>query len=323
MPLAVMPDRLRLIRCGIGQESYGLEMDWVRGIERGDQVQWADIENGRVGMLPEQDGGVPVFSLAKLLGRPFTNRGSQHSVILLQGPQPWALLVDRVSQVIHVAADAVDPVPFALINERVERFHAVARHDGELLLLLSPDRLRDVLLTPDIPASASRQGKRPPRSLDAGELESISPNPGRLILFRPLAGRRSNRPISCALSITQVLEILEAPPLAPVPSAPDFVLGLARWHDESVPVLDLAMCLGLPSTDLEDRSRLLVACGCDPSQLIAFPVQSSIRILRLPLPHLVCTRDLGLNEGLILSAFEMKNETMILLDLEAFLHLAK
>src|SRR5207248_1747146 len=127
----------------------------------------------------------------------------------------------------------------------------------------------------------------------------------------------------CALSITQVLEILEGPTLAPVPSAPDFVLGLARWHDETVPVLDLAKCLGLPSTEVEDRSRLLVACGSDPSQLIAFPVQPSIRILRLPLPHLVCTRDLGLNEGLLLSAFEVKNETMILLDLQAFLHLAK
>jgi purine-binding chemotaxis protein CheW len=320
MPSAVIPDILRLIRCGIGQETYGLEMGCVRGIERGDRVQWADNADGSVGTLLEEDGNVPVFSLAKLLGRPFQNRGSQLSAILLQVPRPWALLVDRVSQVSQVATDCVGAVPFALSGKHAEKFHAVVRHEGELLLLLSPDRLLDSGPAEEPQPSKRRQGKRPPFQHLAGDPASIPPHQGQLILFKPLATLRPGRPISWALSIAQVLEILDAPPLVPVPSAPDFVLGLASWHDQSVPVLDLARCLGLPSSQTEVRPRLLVACGSDPSQQLAFQVKPSIRILRLPVPHQISTRDLGLNEGLVLSAFEMKNETMILLDFDALLH---
>jgi len=79
-------DLLRFVRCGIGEETYGLHMSWVRSIQRIDHLR-RDPEtagpsmdqksrlvgppgHSLVGWLSGEEGDIPVFSLASRLGRP-------------------------------------------------------------------------------------------------------------------------------------------------------------------------------------------------------------------------------------------------------------
>jgi hypothetical protein len=74
-------DPLRLLRCDIADETYGLDMLWVRSIQRTDRLRRESpstsppdrlVESsGRdpVGWVPGSEGDkIPVFSLASQLG---------------------------------------------------------------------------------------------------------------------------------------------------------------------------------------------------------------------------------------------------------------
>jgi chemotaxis signal transduction protein len=116
---------------------------------------------------------------------------------------------------------------------------------------------------------------------------------------------------------------MEPPAIIRVPMASRFIQGLVSWGDQAVPVVDLAGCLGLPQEVNKRRSRLLVASGAGSTERLAFPVQPGTRILHLPVPHQLSTRDLELNTKMILGAFELRNETMIVLDLAAILRFVR
>jgi purine-binding chemotaxis protein CheW len=319
--VATLAENLRLIRCTVGQDIYGLEMDFVRTIVHADSIHWADGEDGAVGEIEEADSTIPVFSLGKMLGRPAINTSHQPAVIVLKADPPRALLVDRVSQVTQVSAQRCGPLASALVGRQASFFQGIVHHEGELLLLLSPGRLSDSS-GGEAPWPSSRSNHLPSIA-DISAVQSPNLGHGQLLLFNPLAPTVLGRPITCGLSVAQVLEILDPPPLTSVPSAPHFVNGVVNWGDHSVPVLDLATCLGLPRAYTQERTRLLVAYVPDSNDLLAFRVSPAIRIIRLPVPHQLSTRNLELNEEIILGAFELRNETMIMLDLAAILDFVK
>jgi chemotaxis signal transduction protein len=128
------------------------------------------------------------------------------------------------------------------------------------------------------------------------------------------------RPLLFGLSLTQLLEVTEPPPLTVIPGAPEFVRGVVAWRDQPVPVLDLAQRLGLPAVHPEDgeRRRLLVAHepGHTP---IAFLVRSAVRILRLPLPHQTCAGPLPIHPALLRASVELEHETVVVPHLDAIL----
>ena len=85
-------DTLRLIRCNIGHETYGLDMSWVRSIQRLDRLlinpEMGVDEAGFVGWLPGNEGDIPVFNMAGRLGAPLPAGGgysSQQRIIVFGG----------------------------------------------------------------------------------------------------------------------------------------------------------------------------------------------------------------------------------------------
>jgi chemotaxis signal transduction protein len=315
-------DNLSLLRCQIGPETYGIETRFVRSIERGDRIRWNETGEVPIGQLPDEDGSIPVFSLAELLGRPSSARSDQAVALVLQDAPPRAILVDHVSQVTRVPDHQRGPLPSALVSRQNSYVDGVIHLPGESLLLLSPSKLFDTEVNEEDSQPLPSQTETLKPDLHTIQPSPVALNQGRLILFNALTQPGRGRPITCGLSIAQVLEIMEPPSTIPVPSTPRFVLGLAPWGDHSVPIVDLAGCLGLPPETNPARARLLVASASSTDRL-AFPVQAGTRILHLPVPHQVSTRDLGLNTEVILGAFELRNETLVLLDLAAILDLAR
>jgi len=392
-------ETLRLIRCDIADETYGLDMFWVRSIQRTERLrrnpeaEGPSTSSGRspstsrrgesvepsghspVGWLPDERGDIPVFSLASRLGRPSKKGSALQRIVVLnpppqvgspphpphswggvEGGQPWALLVDRVSRVIQVPADRVVPLPPIVVNPSADYFKGVIKLNEELILFLAPERLHPDASLPPTPPQAGGSEGRPQAGGSEGEArEAASPSSrpptvgaggqrrshGQIVVFSIAESHPAERTLSFGLSISQVPEILDPLPMIPVPAAPAFVLGLVNWRGRPVPVINLARRLGLApeaAPSANGRTHLIIARDksyvlpvSNPAEgdsskgesnqgaLVGFPVRPAIRVLRLPIAHRPCRRTLPLDQTLTRGIAELENETLVVPDIRGIL----
>jgi chemotaxis signal transduction protein len=304
-------DALRLIRCGLGDETYALDMARVRGIEHTTGLRRADAPGGVVGYLPGPVDEVPVLSLADRLGRPSSvGLTGQHIVVLGGAGGPWGLLVERVSQVTPVAGSAVAALPPLVVNPEARVFRGLVQIDAEWLLLLAPERLG-----PAPESEGTWQPAPPPAAPDLTALRNRRQAADQLILFPAASPERGRKRLSFGLSVAQVLEVSELVPILPVPLAPDHVRGLVQWRGLALPVLDLAGRLRLPPTDADRKARLVIAYAGRDAGVAAFLVRSPVRMLPLPVPHQPCDRPLSPDPALTFAAFDLRGETVVVPDL--------
>lgn len=60
------------------------------------------------------------------------------------------------------------------------------------------------------------------------------------------------------INVMQVQEVLRVSEIAPVPGAPAYVLGIINLRGNVVTVIDTRARFGLPSTEVDDASRIIV-----------------------------------------------------------------
>ncbi|MCU7842908.1 MAG: chemotaxis protein CheW [Candidatus Thiodiazotropha sp. (ex Monitilora ramsayi)] len=60
------------------------------------------------------------------------------------------------------------------------------------------------------------------------------------------------------INVMQVQEVLRVTEIAPVPGAPPYVLGIINLRGNVVTVIDTRTRFGLPSTEMDDASRIIV-----------------------------------------------------------------
>jgi purine-binding chemotaxis protein CheW len=307
-------ETLSLIRCGLGPETYGLDMRHVRAIQGADRLRPLVGPGGQVGTLPTREGDLPVFGLAELLQRDVFDVGQTPHVIVLHGdPQPWGLLVDRVSRVVRVPAAQVQPAP-AVVQAPIQPIlESVVEVEDELVLLLNPAQLRGPGGTAVVPAPSRAPAPK-------GRTAARRRGPGRIVLFTVADPAPDVRPLVFGISLMQMLEILEPLPLVPVPMAEPYVLGLARWRDQPVPVLDLALRFGQHPTLPDNRTRLLIVRAVPLRERVGFLVRPTIRMLSLPIPHEPCAVPDWLPQPLIRGCVSIAEEIVVIPDFPGVLN---
>jgi chemotaxis signal transduction protein len=320
----------------VGEEIYGLNTSWVRGVQRAELLlSGAELDGGAApdpppdGWLSGDDGEqpLPVYGLGRLLGLPTqAQSGSQRVVVIDDGAHPWAMLVDRVSRVVPLPAEQILSLPSILVTPSANYFQGVIRREENLNLLLAPERLHPAAGTDGPRDGGSTEPvfsiHHPMPSPVVGEgSERSDQGEGRIVVFSVSAASPDEGDISLALSVSQVPEVLDLPPVTPVPGAPPFALGLINWRGRSVPIIDLAQRLGLASgIAVNEHSRLMVtrsAIGTEQARLLAFPIHPTVRVLRLPLPSHPSQQPLPVDPSLTHGAFTLKNETLIVPALKA------
>lgn len=60
------------------------------------------------------------------------------------------------------------------------------------------------------------------------------------------------------INVMQVQEVLRVTEIAPVPGAPDYVLGIINLRGNVVTVLDTRKRFGLPTTETDDATRIVI-----------------------------------------------------------------
>jgi purine-binding chemotaxis protein CheW len=302
---------LRLIKCGLGEETFALDLSKVQGLERADRLRLGSSGDDCLGRLPGPGAGVAVYNLAARLGRPGRKSLTEQHVVVVNGaPAPWGLLVDRVSQVITVSAEQLDPLPAPARNPYCQ---AVVRFDLEMILLLDADALGPLPVVGHRTNRAAVPASRPIPVLDnSGGFGRGIPE---IVLFATTEAVRGQRPITFGVSKSQVLEIREFLPLLSVPRAPAYLQGLANWRSLPVPVFDLGQQLGLAAAPRDRRTRLMIVHAFSAVDVLGFLVRPSIRVMPLPLPHAPIRQTLALDTTLAKGIFELRGETVVIPDI--------
>lgn len=305
---------LRFLCCRVGDATYCLNMAWVRGIQRLEELRPQTDERGLVGWLGGEHEQLPVFRLATLLQQPHDEeRGHGKILVLKTQPHLWGLLVDRVDSVIHLTSDEVFPLPTLVRNPTMDFFEGVVKWADKLCLALSPEGLY-----PDAVMGA-RTHLPTAHALDTlyavADMAIASPTRGKLICFTTAPEQL----LTFGLSLYQVPQILRPLPLLTVPGTAAYVLGLVEWRGVPLPVMDLSSRLGGAVSPLATDGRLLVARAASQRVCVGLPILPQVSIHDLPMAHGVSLPPVPFEERLLRGKFALAQTTLVIPDLDRIL----
>lgn len=308
---------ISLIRIEIGNSMYCIERSKVLSINRHEKLNVEENEGDQLGYLVESDIKIPVFSLGKLLNKKDykTDHKNQRVLLINENNRRWGALVDRVHEMIEVDIENFYPVPDTIQNPELKLFNGVVNIDDNLYLLLNAERLH-----PENPKlklkSYSDKKSVILNKLSNGNIENISINDDtKILFFSTLDSNIYDQSIVFALSITQVIQVMDKQDIIDVPESPDFVLGITNWRGRPVPVIDLNISYNLekPNTRID---RILIVRTSRKDQLVGLPIQSDLRFKDMPLPHIPVEEKLP---EMTLGVYTSENETLIIPDIDALL----
>lgn len=81
------------------------------------------------------------------------------------------------------------------------------------------------------------------------------------------------------INVMQVQEVLRVTEIAPVPGAPGYVLGIINLRGNVVTVVDTRTRFGLPTTEVDDASRIVIIES--DNQVVGIMVDSVAEVVEL------------------------------------------
>jgi purine-binding chemotaxis protein CheW len=309
---------LEFVGCADRGLSFGLEMAWVRSVQRADSLVRQKGPWGAVGVLHEGASELPAFRLSALVDPRHTSDANASHLIILHGePNPFGFLVDDFWPITRISENAVFPLPSLVAELCGPHCRGILRLAGEPALWLSPEGLvpgyRPMRVVRGGLEESNAEDDLAPRSPDPIEPRRTKGN--QIVIFSTVEVDGRNRPISFGLAISHVLEIIDLEPILPIPGAPDYLLGVTLWRGRALPVIDLPRRLGLGHASVGPRARLLIARATAHSEPMAFPIEPPIRVRRLPLAHVPCAKLPPLIPSLARGAVELNDQTLVIPDL--------
>ena len=125
----------------LGGEEYALALDVI--LELIKPRPYTDLPKAPDyvrGILSLRGEVVPVVDLRRRLRLSAAEEGSTaQRIVVCEGPQqPIGLLVDRITQVIRMPTELIEPAPLMLVEGEREFVAGVGRYQGRMLILLNP-----------------------------------------------------------------------------------------------------------------------------------------------------------------------------------------
>ncbi|KKD01142.1 MULTISPECIES: chemotaxis protein CheW [Photobacterium] len=121
------------------------------------------------------------------------------------------------------------------------------------------------------------------------------------------------------INVMQVREVLRYTEIAPVPGAPDYVLGIINLRGNVVTVIDTRARFGLMSGEISDNTRIVIIEA--EKQVIGILVDSVAEVVYLRSSEIDSTPSVGTDESakFIQGVSNRDNQLLILVDLNKLL----
>ncbi|MCY7294409.1 chemotaxis protein CheW [Alteromonas sp. a30] len=121
------------------------------------------------------------------------------------------------------------------------------------------------------------------------------------------------------INVMQVQEVLRYTDIAPVPGAPDYVLGIINLRGNVVTVIDTRSRFGLPPTETTDNTRIVIIESDE--QVVGILVDSVAEVVYLKTSEIDSAPNVGTEESakFIQGVSNRDGELLILVDLNKLL----
>jgi len=121
------------------------------------------------------------------------------------------------------------------------------------------------------------------------------------------------------INVMQVQEVLRYTEIAPVPGAPNYVMGIINLRGNVVTVIDTRERFGLPSQDLSDNTRIVIIETDE--QVVGILVDAVAEVVYLRQSEIELAPNVGNDESakFIQGVCHKNDELLILVELEKLL----
>lgn len=121
------------------------------------------------------------------------------------------------------------------------------------------------------------------------------------------------------INVMQVQEVLRYSEIAPVPGAPNYVLGIINLRGNVVTVIDTRLRFGLPQNEITDSTRVVIIES--EKQVIGILVDSVAEVVYLKKSEIDTAPNVGTDESsrFIQGVSNRDGELLILVDLDKML----
>jgi len=121
------------------------------------------------------------------------------------------------------------------------------------------------------------------------------------------------------INVMQVQEVLRYTEIAPVPGAPDYVLGIINLRGNVVTVIDTRSRFGLPPSETTDNTRIVIIESDE--QVVGILVDSVAEVVYLKTSEIDSAPNVGTEESakFIQGVSNRDGELLILVDLNKLL----
>jgi purine-binding chemotaxis protein CheW len=121
------------------------------------------------------------------------------------------------------------------------------------------------------------------------------------------------------INVMQVQEVLRVSEIAPVPGAPEYVLGIINLRGNVVTVIDTRQRFGLKTKELEDSARIVIVESDD--QVVGIMVDSVAEVIDLQLSDIESAPNVGTEDSskFIQGVASQHDELLIIIDLNKLL----
>jgi purine-binding chemotaxis protein CheW len=121
------------------------------------------------------------------------------------------------------------------------------------------------------------------------------------------------------INVMQVQEVVRVPEIAPVPGAPDFVLGIINLRGNVVTVIDTRKRFGLTPKEADDSTRIVIAEA--KGQVVGTLVDNVAEVVELRGSDIEAAPNVGNDQSsrFIQGVFSREGKLLILVDVEKLL----
>ncbi|WP_078118951.1 chemotaxis protein CheW [Thiosocius teredinicola] len=121
------------------------------------------------------------------------------------------------------------------------------------------------------------------------------------------------------INVMQVQEVLRVTEIAPVPGAPSYVLGIVNLRGNVVTVIDTRTRFGLPTTEVDDSSRIVIIES--EQQVVGILVDSVAEVVELRQSEIDTAPNVGTEESsrYIQGVASRDSDLLIVVDLNKLL----
>ena len=121
------------------------------------------------------------------------------------------------------------------------------------------------------------------------------------------------------VDVMNVQEVLRITEIAPVPGAPDYVLGIINLRGNVVTVVDTRARFGLPSSETDDASRIVIVES--ENQVVGILVDSVAEVVELNQSEIDVPPNVGNEDSgrYVLGVANRESDLLIVIDLDKLL----